>query len=290
MAKKLQLRRGTTVQHGSFTGAVGECTVDTDKDTLVVHDGAQAGGRPLLREDLNNLANDSVSLGHLQNIAGNSILGNNTASATDAIELTAAQVRTFLNVENDADANVNPTVSYNVVNGDGTITMNPGGDTAIVDNVTTSVNGLMLASDKVKLDGIDTSADVTDATTVANAGAVMEGDTTTANMSFVVDEDNMASDIDTKLPTQQSVKAYVDAKADITAGTSNVTVASGGDITVTRSSTARLTVNNTGADVNGTLTVDGLTNSGNTTLGDANSDTCTINGVLSFDMSLLTSV
>ena len=69
-----------------------------------------------------------------------------------------------------------------------------------------------------------------------------------------------------------------------------MTVASDGDTTVTRGGTARLTVNNSGADVNGTLTVDGLTNSGNTTLGDANTDTCTINGILSFDMSLLTAV
>ena len=44
MAKKLQLRRGTTSQHSSFTGAVGEVTVDTDKDVLVVHDGSTAGG------------------------------------------------------------------------------------------------------------------------------------------------------------------------------------------------------------------------------------------------------
>jgi len=45
MAKQLQLRRGTTAQHASFTGLVGEVTVDTDKDTLVVHDGSTAKGR-----------------------------------------------------------------------------------------------------------------------------------------------------------------------------------------------------------------------------------------------------
>lgn len=44
MATQVQFRRGTTSQHGSFTGAVGEITVDTDKDTVVVHDGSQAGG------------------------------------------------------------------------------------------------------------------------------------------------------------------------------------------------------------------------------------------------------
>ena len=49
MAKKLQLRRGTTSQHSSFTGAVGEVTVDTDKDVVVVHDGSTAGGHPLIK-------------------------------------------------------------------------------------------------------------------------------------------------------------------------------------------------------------------------------------------------
>ena len=55
MAKLLKLRRGTTTQHASFTGAEGEVTVDTTKDTAVIHDGSQAGGRPLLREDMANL-------------------------------------------------------------------------------------------------------------------------------------------------------------------------------------------------------------------------------------------
>lgn len=50
MSIQVQLRRGTTSGHASFTGAVGEVTVDTDKDTLVVHDGSTAGGFPLARE------------------------------------------------------------------------------------------------------------------------------------------------------------------------------------------------------------------------------------------------
>jgi hypothetical protein len=50
MAKQVQFRRGTTSQHSSFTGAVGEITVDTDKDTVVVHDGSTAGGHPLVKQ------------------------------------------------------------------------------------------------------------------------------------------------------------------------------------------------------------------------------------------------
>jgi hypothetical protein len=50
MATQVQFRRGTTTQHNSFTGAVAEVTVDTDKETVVVHDGSTAGGHPLATE------------------------------------------------------------------------------------------------------------------------------------------------------------------------------------------------------------------------------------------------
>jgi hypothetical protein len=48
MATAIQRRRGTTAQHGSFTGLAGEISIDTDKKTAVVHDGSTAGGFPLL--------------------------------------------------------------------------------------------------------------------------------------------------------------------------------------------------------------------------------------------------
>ncbi len=41
---------------------------------------------------------------------------------------------------------------------------------------------------------------------------VLEASTSTSGYGFVVDEDDMTSNLDTKVPTQQSVKAYVDAQ------------------------------------------------------------------------------
>ena len=55
MATEVKRRRGTTVEHSTFTGAVAELTVDLTKDTVVVHDGATQGGFPLLREDFSNV-------------------------------------------------------------------------------------------------------------------------------------------------------------------------------------------------------------------------------------------
>lgn len=52
---EVKLRRGTTAQHSTFTGAEGEVTVDTDKDTVVVHDGTTVGGHELLKGDNSNL-------------------------------------------------------------------------------------------------------------------------------------------------------------------------------------------------------------------------------------------
>ena len=49
MAIQIQLRQGTTTEHNSFTGAVGEVTVDTDKKTVVVHDGTTVGGTVLAK-------------------------------------------------------------------------------------------------------------------------------------------------------------------------------------------------------------------------------------------------
>lgn len=74
-------------------------------------------------------------------------------------------------------------------------------------------------------------ADVTNAANVNAAGAVMNSDTTTAAMQFVIDEDSFISNLDTKVPTQQSVKAYVDAAvaAGITDGDKgDIVVGSGG--------------------------------------------------------------
>ena len=60
MTTAIRRRRGTTAQHSSFTGAAGETTIDTDKEVVVVHDGVQVGGYPLMRE---NGSNSALALG-----------------------------------------------------------------------------------------------------------------------------------------------------------------------------------------------------------------------------------
>ena len=61
MATQVQNRRGTTAQHSTFTGAAGEITVDTDKKTVVVHNGLTAGGFPLAPNSAFDVANSKVA-------------------------------------------------------------------------------------------------------------------------------------------------------------------------------------------------------------------------------------
>jgi hypothetical protein len=74
----------------------------------------------------------------------------------------------------------------------------------------------LTAAEKSKLDGIEAGADVTDATNVDAAGATMNTDTSLAGNGYFIDEDTMVSNLDTKVPSQQSVKAYADSKVATT--------------------------------------------------------------------------
>tara|TARA_Y100001980_G_C14553556_1_gene338994 strand:- start:510 stop:1421 length:912 start_codon:yes stop_codon:yes gene_type:complete len=70
MPKVVQVRRGTTSALSSVTGAEGELFVDTDKETLTVHNNYQAGGFPLMREDFNNAADNTLPIGKLSRSGG----------------------------------------------------------------------------------------------------------------------------------------------------------------------------------------------------------------------------
>jgi hypothetical protein len=69
MATEIKFRRGTTTQHNTFTGALGEVTVDTTKKTLVVHDGVTPGGQPLPTTASNTPSDNSVSTVKIQDNA-----------------------------------------------------------------------------------------------------------------------------------------------------------------------------------------------------------------------------
>jgi len=66
-------------------------------------------------------------------------------------------------------------------------------------------------ADLLTILNVEDGADVTDADNVDSAGATMNTDTDVSGNSWVLDQDDLSDDDDQKVPTQQSVKAYVDA-------------------------------------------------------------------------------
>ena len=72
MSRTIQLRRGAESDHTTFTGAIGEVTMDTTNKTLRVHDGETVGGTALAKQQelfngLNNKLN--IDLDNMSNTA-----------------------------------------------------------------------------------------------------------------------------------------------------------------------------------------------------------------------------
>ena len=193
MAKLLKLRRGTTTQHGSFTGAEGEVTIDTDKDTAVVHDGSTAGGTPLAKEDMSNVSSSSIA-------------GRLGADSIATSKIAAGALPTDVTV---ASANI---VDGTIVNAD--------------INASAAIANSKLADSGVTAGSVGSSTAIPIIT--VNAKGIVTGTNTTSIDSTRIDN-----------------------------GTSNVRVTNVGNILVSRTGTDRLTINNSGIDVNGNIVVSG---------------------------------
>lgn len=75
MSSQLKLRRGNSISHSAFTGAVGELTINTDTAEAVVHDGETNGGFPL------------ISRKNLSASSGASLVGANAYQNQDDVNL-----------------------------------------------------------------------------------------------------------------------------------------------------------------------------------------------------------
>ena len=222
MAKLLKLRRGTTTQHASFTGAEGELTIDTTKDTAVVHDNSTQGGTPLAKEDMTNVSSTNIvsrigtsalagtkvqpNFG-TQNIEtdGNvSIGGTNLNMDTAYIDFSgslSSAPNTAAAIYRPADnslaiSTVNSQrllVNNNGASVTGNLDVSSGADITGNITVTGTVDGRDVAADGSKLDGIESGAtgDQT-ATEILNAIKTVDGPSSGLNADLL---DNMhASD------------------------------------------------------------------------------------------------
>ena len=201
MAKLLKLRRGTTSQHGSFTGAEGEVTVDTDKETLVVHDGSTAGGHPVAAEDMANVSSTNIlSRINTGAIAGTKLENSGVTAGSygsssaipivtvDAQGLVTAASTTAIDSTTIANGSASVAVASN-----GPITSNANHDFSagidVTGNITVSgtVDGVDVATRDTLFGGLTSSSGVLSNGVTATTQAVSDDSTKVATTAYVQD-------------------------------------------------------------------------------------------------------
>ena len=166
------------------------------------------------------IEDDAITYAKLQNVAANNVLlGNDNGTGVDVQELTAAEARTLLNVEDGAEVNVQSDWNEADTNSDAFIQNKPTipsssddlteGTTNLFNQThtgdATGSTALTIANDAVtfaKMQNINTAKVI--GRTTAGSGDPEE--------VSILDEDAMTSNSATALATQQSIKAYVDAQ------------------------------------------------------------------------------
>jgi len=161
MSIEVQIRRGTNAENAAFTGQEGELVYTTDTKDLYVHDGSTLGGA--IVGSIAGVADDSITFAKIEEIPANTILGNNTGSSSDIIELTTAQTRTLLNVANGATANSSDATLLARANHTGTQTASTISDfdTEVANNTAVAANTskVGLTNGSVNSDRLSTTLD-----------------------------------------------------------------------------------------------------------------------------------
>ena len=109
MPTVVQFRRGTTAQNNSFTGAVGEISIDLTLDTIRVHDGSTAGGFELVqRTATQTLTNKTLTSPTLTTPT----LGVASATSINKLTITAPATSATLTVANSKTLSVSNTLTF----------------------------------------------------------------------------------------------------------------------------------------------------------------------------------
>ena len=215
----IQFYRGTTAQHSGYTGPAGECTVDTTKNTLVVHDGVKAGGYPLVKEE-HTVTGDGYVLanGHRSTTIG---------SKTLALSLDTAALRNLLADPSGTDAVAGNLKLSDAV--DSSLDAATGGTAATPKAVKTAVDGavkktyVVKGDTYIKVDGkYSTTLDDADGLDLMLDTTALKSALADPTATNVVSGNNMLSDaVDSSLDaatggtaaTPKAVKAAYDLAA-----------------------------------------------------------------------------
>jgi hypothetical protein len=289
MPTQLQLRRGTTAQHNSFTGAIGEVTVNTTKKTAVVHDGSTAGGLELLRADMSNVFSSATPTITSLNTSGNVDVGGNlTVTGTSTFNggtITVGDADTD-NVVFGADVNSNI-----LPNTDNTFTLgNSSKKWADVRTVLLTTTGAATLGSTLAVTGnlaVNTNKFTVNATTgdvLVDGNLQVNGTTTTINSTTLTVDDKNIELASSASPTDAladgggiTIKGTTDKTLNWILSTNaftsseNIETAAGKTLALSGSSSGKTTIN-VASTASGTLT---LPSANDTLVGKATTDTLT---------------
>ena len=175
MAIQVQYRRGTGAENDSFTGALGEISVDTTAETLRVHDGSTVGGSNLATtsyvvSQIGNLSSSSISYG-TSNVA---ILSNN-GSVTSYVAGVLVLTTSATGLASTAGLTATGTVEGGTLT-DGTLTSTAG---TITSGVAATFSGNVVGGN------LNTGAQVVATGNVSGGNLISAGTVTCATLAAI---------------------------------------------------------------------------------------------------------
>ena len=177
-----QRRRGTTAQHAAFTGLLGELTVDTDKDVVVVHDGSTAGGFPQVgvsaTQTLTNKTLTSPAI-NTATITGGSLVDATIKGIEEDINVVASAATGTINFDVStasiwyytSNATANHTLNFRYSSSVSLNTALPVGDTITLVWLNTNGSTAYYPS-TIQIDGTTVTPKVPAAITAGNASSI----------------------------------------------------------------------------------------------------------------------
>jgi len=169
----IQSSDGTDVAIGAATGSVAGLMTSAVFDEHTTNNAKVSDVNHNVDTNLSTTTS-TTSVTVVSSDGSNAII--TSASGSVAGVMTSALYNNVI-TNNAKSTNVTTDLGYNSSSSAGTITSSDGAD-ATIPAATTSIAGLLTSSDKTKLNGIESGANVTDAANVTAAGALMDSELT----------------------------------------------------------------------------------------------------------------
>ena len=265
MATAIQWRRGNTSQHANFTGLVGEITVDTDLNTVIVHDGSTAGGHRIAKySEVQAAAAGDITA--VNTLAGSGLTGGVTSGAANiAIDYENLTGNLIPSANNTYSLGNATSVWKDVFVGPGSLYVN--GQQVLSDNAGTiqfsadtnqNISILTLGTGDIELTSggeiqIKSNLVMSAGKTISTAGGGATSQTSNINMNS-----NYINNLGTPVAnTDAATKGYVDTDSTVVRVTGTQTIAGAKTFSDDAVFSGNLTVSGTQTIINTeTLTVD----------------------------------